>query len=200
VAKRNPFAAITHGHSLAEAIVDAIREPLLVLDLDLRVIAARLELDPQAIDHRRDLLEVAVASAQAEDASSTVGDIMRTDPLMVAPEDTLGEVAERMFERGIGSALVAEYGRLIGIITAPDMLHAIASRVHSSEARARQWMTADPIAVAAEFPVGAAAILMTEHHIHHLPVVDGERPIGIVGMREVASSRSPLGLGIGLGF
>jgi two-component sensor histidine kinase len=40
VAKRNPFAAIAHGHSLAEAIVDAIREPLLVLDLDLRVIAA----------------------------------------------------------------------------------------------------------------------------------------------------------------
>jgi hypothetical protein len=39
VAKRNPFAAITHGHSLAEAIVDAIREPLLVLDPDLRVIA-----------------------------------------------------------------------------------------------------------------------------------------------------------------
>jgi chemotaxis protein methyltransferase CheR len=40
VAKRNPFAAIAHGHSLAEAIVDAIREPLVVLDLDLRVIAA----------------------------------------------------------------------------------------------------------------------------------------------------------------
>jgi PAS domain-containing protein len=40
VAKSNPFAAIAHGHSLAEAIVDAIREPLLVLDLDLRVIAA----------------------------------------------------------------------------------------------------------------------------------------------------------------
>jgi chemotaxis protein methyltransferase CheR len=40
VAKRNPFSVIAHGHSLAEAIVDAIREPLLVLDLDLRVIAA----------------------------------------------------------------------------------------------------------------------------------------------------------------
>src|SRR5512139_2305941 len=40
VAKRNPFAAIAHGHDLAEAIVDAIREPLLVLDPDLRVIAA----------------------------------------------------------------------------------------------------------------------------------------------------------------
>ena len=40
VAKRNPFAAIAHGHSLAEAIVDAIREPLLVLDPDFHVIAA----------------------------------------------------------------------------------------------------------------------------------------------------------------
>ena len=40
VAKRNPFAAIARGHDLAEAIVDAIREPLLVLGPDLRVIAA----------------------------------------------------------------------------------------------------------------------------------------------------------------
>ena len=40
MAKRNPFAAIARGHDLAEAIVDAIREPLLVLGPDLRVIAA----------------------------------------------------------------------------------------------------------------------------------------------------------------
>ena len=40
MAKSNPLAAIAHGHDLAQAIVDAIREPLLVLDPDLRVIAA----------------------------------------------------------------------------------------------------------------------------------------------------------------
>ena len=40
MASRNPFAAIAHGHSLAEAIVDAVREPLVVLDPDLRVVAA----------------------------------------------------------------------------------------------------------------------------------------------------------------
>ena len=40
MAARNPFASIAPGHALAEAIVDAVREPLLVLDLDLRVIAA----------------------------------------------------------------------------------------------------------------------------------------------------------------
>ena len=40
MAKRNLFATIAPGHDLAEAIVDAVREPLLVLDPDLRVIAA----------------------------------------------------------------------------------------------------------------------------------------------------------------
>jgi chemotaxis protein methyltransferase CheR len=40
VADRNPLAAVAHGHTLAEAIVDTVREPLVVLDRDLRVIAA----------------------------------------------------------------------------------------------------------------------------------------------------------------
>jgi two-component sensor histidine kinase len=40
VADHNPLAAVAHGHSLAEAIVDTVREPLVVLDRDLRVIAA----------------------------------------------------------------------------------------------------------------------------------------------------------------
>ena len=36
----NPLATVAHGHTLAEAIVDTVREPLVVLDRDLRVIAA----------------------------------------------------------------------------------------------------------------------------------------------------------------
>ena len=40
MADRNPLAAVAHGHTLAEAIVDSVREPLVVLDRDLRVIAA----------------------------------------------------------------------------------------------------------------------------------------------------------------
>ena len=130
-----------------------------------------------------------------------MGDVMSSDPLVVAPEDTLGEVAEMMRARDIGSALVAAYGRLIGILTSRDLLRAVAGRVHSSEARVRAWMTADPITVSATTTLEAAAILMTEHNIHHLPVVDGEQPVGMVGMRDVVRSASSEFLrGIGLGF
>jgi sulfide:quinone oxidoreductase len=165
-------------------------------------VPVEVELDLDAVEHRRDrLIESAVDDALGESAVTRVGEVMSADPLVVAPEDTLGEVAERMRESDIGSALVAEYGRLIGILTSRDMLHALAGRVHSSEARVRQWMTAEPIAVSAQTTLEAAAILMTEHHIHHLPVLEGERPVGMVGMRDlVRSASSEVFRGVGLGF
>ncbi len=164
-------------------------------------VSVAVELDADADEYRRDrLFEAALQEAHGGSDAPTVGDVMSADALVVAPEDTLGEVAERMHERDVSSALVAEYGRLIGILTARDLLGALAGRVHSSEARVRQWMTVEPIAVSETTTLKAAAILMTEHNIHHLPVVDGERPVGMVGMRNVVRSGAQLGAGIGFGF
>jgi CBS domain-containing protein len=49
---------------------------------------------------------------------------MSRDLLTVAPEDTLGEAAEKMAGRGVGAALVMDFGRLIGILTERDLLAA----------------------------------------------------------------------------
>jgi sulfide:quinone oxidoreductase len=147
-------------------------------------------------------LDVLVRGADddAEGDRRTVGDVMSTGPLIAAPEDTLGEVAENMREHDVASALVAEYGRLVGILTARDFLRAFAGRVHSSEARAREWMTAEPVTVSARTTVEAAARLMAEHGIHHLPVVEEDRPVGTVVLRDVVRASAPAQLGIGLGF
>jgi sulfide:quinone oxidoreductase len=164
-------------------------------------VPVEVELDAGIEGYRRDrLLEAALHDALGGPDAPTVGDVMSADALVVAPEDTLGEVAEKMREWDVGSALVAEYGRLIGIITARDLLAALAGRVHSSEARVRQWMTADPIAVSPQTTLQAAAILMTEHDIHHLPVVDNDRLLGMVGMRDVVRPEAQRGAGVGFGF
>lgn len=133
-----------------------------------------------------------------ESEGDTVGEVMSTDPLVVAPEDTLGEVAERMRDRDTGSAAVADYGRLIGILTSRDLLRAFAARVHPSEARVREWMTAEPVAVPASTSIEGAVMLMNGHGIHHLPVVDRQRPVGMLGYRQAVSRAR--GRGIGLGF
>ena len=126
----------------------------------------------------------------------SVGELM-APVLVVVPEDTLGEVSEKMRAADVGSAAVAAYGHLVGILTSRDLLRAFAGRVHPSEGRVREWMTAEPIAVSVEATVEDAFLLMAEHGIHHLPVVDGERPIGMLGFRQAAQARPT---SVGLGF
>jgi sulfide:quinone oxidoreductase len=134
-----------------------------------------------------------------EGDGSTVGDVMSTDFLTAGPEESLGDVAARMREHETGSALVVDGGRLIGILTSRDLLRAFAARAHPAEAQVRHWMTAEPIAVSAAATLGTAVFLMTERNIHHLPVVEGERPIGMIGLRAAARTAG-WNMGIGLGF
>ena len=115
-----------------------------------------------------------------------IGDLMTKDVLEVAPEDTLGEAAERMVERGVGSVVVSDYGRLIGILTERDLTRAVAGRTHSSEARVREWMTPDPVTLPASASPREAAEIMLEQRFRHIPVVEGDRAIGIVSIRDVA--------------
>jgi len=64
-------------------------------------------------------------------------------------------------------------------------------------------MTAEPITVAHGTSASNALRLMNEHAIHHLPVVDDARPVGMVGMRQVAravAARSQARPHVGLGF
>jgi CBS domain-containing protein len=120
---------------------------------------------------------------------STLADVMRTEVIDVAPEDTLGEVAERMSAVNVGAVVVKDFGRLIGILTERDMLKAMAARVHTSDARVRQWMTEDPLTASAEMDVEEAARVMLEHNFRHLPVVDeAGAVVGLVSLRRVVAA------------
>ena len=122
----------------------------------------------------------------------TLADVMRAEVIEVAPEDTLGEVAERMSAVNVGAVVVKDYGRLIGILTERDMLKAMAARVHTSEARVRQWMTEEPVTASAEMGVEEAAQVMLEHNFRHLPVLDeAGAVVGLVSLRRVVAATSP---------
>jgi CBS domain-containing protein len=119
-------------------------------------------------------------------AVTGIGDLMTRDVLTVAPEDTLGEAAAKMTERGVGAVVVSDFGRMIGILSERDIMRAVADRIHSSEARVREWMTADPITATPDTTIEEAGRTMLEHGFRHLPVVDGDRAVGIVSLRDLA--------------
>jgi CBS domain-containing protein len=119
----------------------------------------------------------------------TLADILKPNFITVAPEDTLGEVAEKMMSQNVGAVIVKDFGRLIGILTERDMLRAMASRMHTSEARVRQWMTADPITASPEMTLEDAAQVMLDNGFRHLPVVEGSNVLGVVSLRRVLGGR-----------
>ncbi len=117
---------------------------------------------------------------------STLADLMTREVLTVAPEDTIGETAQKMVELGVSSAVVSDYGRLIGIVTERDLTRAVAGRVHTSEARVREWMTPDPVTLTKDASPEEAAKIMLDQRFRHIPVVEDEHTIGIVSIRDVA--------------
>lgn len=116
---------------------------------------------------------------------STVGELMHETFVTVAPEDTVGEAAQKMVDAGRGAAAVSDFGRLVGILTDRDVMKSVAARTHSSEERVRSWMTPDPITVPPATTPEEAAKIMLDNGFRHLPIVEGERPIGIISIRAV---------------
>jgi CBS domain-containing protein len=121
----------------------------------------------------------------------TLADILKPNFIEVAPEDTLGEVAEKMMSQNVGAVVVKDFGRLIGVLTERDMLRAMAARVHTSDARVRQWMTEDPITAPPDMTFDEAQRIMLDKGFRHLPVVDGDTILGIVSLRRVMGGRRP---------
>ena len=122
------------------------------------------------------------SAAATELESADAADRRRHAPdfIEVAPEDTLGEVAERMTEKNVGTRRQG-LRHLIGILTERDLLKAMAARVHSSEARVQQWMTVEPVTASADTDVEEASRVMLEHGFRHLPVIDDQgQVIGVV--------------------
>jgi CBS domain-containing protein len=120
-----------------------------------------------------------------------IADVMRREFITVAPEDTLGEVARQMVDKSMGAVIVKDYGRLIGILTERDMLGAMAARVHTSEARVRQWMTPDPVTITPDVSLDEAAQIMLDNGFRHLPVMEGSTVVGYVSLRRVVGAQQP---------
>lgn len=119
---------------------------------------------------------------------TTVGDIMTSALFFIEPGTTVAEAATVMGERRIGSALVMEGDRLLGIFTERDIVRALGQHFDAAGHPVSEWMTQDPLTVPPDTPVEEALRTMFDHGFRHLPVVDSDRVVGIVSMRDLSKA------------
>jgi CBS domain-containing protein len=94
-----------------------------------------------------------------------------------------------MAQRRVGSALVMEAGQLVGIFTERDIVKALSQDVSAIQQAIGHWMTGGPLTIAPDATVDDALQLMVDGEFRHLPVVDGERLVGMVSMRDISGAR-----------
>jgi CBS domain-containing protein len=117
-----------------------------------------------------------------------IADVMNVQLVSVAPDAEVREAIRLMNERNVGSVTVCEGGRLVGIFTERDVLRLASNGGALDGLRMADVMTRSPITVPADADVVAVAELMGEKRVRHLPVVEGENVLGVVGIRDVLAA------------
>ena len=118
----------------------------------------------------------------------SIADVMSTRLVYVAPEATALEAIRRMAEAGVGSVAVCDGSRLVGIFTERDVLRLAGEAAALDQVRVAEAMTRDVVTASADTELVAAARLMGERKIRHLPVVEGENLLGMIGIRDVLAA------------
>jgi CBS domain-containing protein len=121
--------------------------------------------------------------------SDTVASILRYkghDVWSVNPDASVFQAISLMADRGIGSLVVIADDRLVGIISERDYARKVVLQGKSSkETRVRDIMTSPVLSVGPSHTVDDCMRIVTTKRIRHLPVVDGEKVIGIVSIGDL---------------
>ena len=114
-----------------------------------------------------------------------VRDIMTTEVVTVGPHYNVADVASLMIARRIGSVIVLEEERVLGILTERDILKVIGAGEDPKTVAAHEALTDDLFTVGPDASVDEAAREMTRARVRHLPVISDEGLIGIISIRDL---------------
>ena len=107
----------------------------------------------------------------------------------IGPDATVFDAVAKMAENNIGSLTVMDSEALIGIITERQYARDVVLKGKTSPSTpVWEIMERDVVTVGPEQSVEECMALMTERHVRHLPVVEGEKVIGIVSMGDLVKS------------
>jgi CBS domain-containing protein len=115
----------------------------------------------------------------------------RSDVVVISPGSTIRAAIKMMTQERVGSLVVIDHNRhLLGVLCERDVIHSLASEGPDGlHGLVGSIMRTDGPVVTLEDTAQSAMQLMTEKHARHVPVVDGDRMIGVVSIGDIVKSR-----------
>ncbi len=114
-------------------------------------------------------------------------EVMRQPVLTAGPQMPVREAAQKMAVSRVGCVLVVDAdGKLVGVFTERDLLRMFTTRLDPDLTDpVADHMSRYPLTVDPDAPVDSAREFMRDNQIRHLPVVEGDRLVGLVSVRDL---------------
>jgi CBS domain-containing protein len=116
-----------------------------------------------------------------------IREVMTSEVKACEPTATVAEAAKLMAEQDVGPIPVVEDGRLAGIVTDRDIVVKVVAKGQDvNSTTVGDIASRDLVTISPEDDLNEALTRMAEHQVRRLPVVEGDRLIGIVAQADVA--------------
>jgi CBS domain-containing protein len=122
--------------------------------------------------------------------AQSIREVMTADPRTVEAGATCVDAAREMRDGDLGSVVVVENGAVAGVITDRDIVvRVVADGTDPGSAKVRDAATMSPVTLTVDQSVDDAIRTMREQDIRRIPVVQDNRPAGIVSLGDLAIER-----------
>ena len=115
-----------------------------------------------------------------------ISDLMTTEVECCTLLDNMYEVAVQMSELNVGAIPIVDGDTLVGMITDRDIVVRGVAEKNPGSTKVEKLMSDNLVTITADTSTREAVKLMAEHQIRRIPVVEGEKLIGIVSLGDLA--------------
>jgi CBS domain-containing protein len=115
-----------------------------------------------------------------------IRDVMTPNPRTVSPDDTIQAAARIMQTEDTGAVPVVNNGKVLAVVTDRDIVVRVVAEGSPATSLVSTIASQNVICATPDMSTREASDLMSEHQIRRLPVVDGDRLVGIVSIGDLA--------------
>jgi CBS domain-containing protein len=116
-----------------------------------------------------------------------IKDVMTSNPTTCEPQASVVDAAKVMAQEDVGSIPIVEADRLVGVVTDRDIvIRVVAEGREPQSATVGDVASRDLVTASPDDDLDRALELMAENQVRRLPVVEGDKLVGIVAQRDIA--------------
>ena len=115
-----------------------------------------------------------------------IRDVMTPNPKTVSPNDTVQAAAQVMQAEDTGAVPIVQNGQVLAVVTDRDIVVRVVAEGGSLASPVGDIASKSVVCANPEMSTREASLLMSEHQIRRLPVVENDRLIGIVSLGDLA--------------